>query len=491
VNAGSGSIKKTPPEGRHHQPVDLLVGRTIDHRYYLESRLGMGGMGTVYRAKRLHIGDTVAIKILNSEHTADTRAVERLHREAKVCASLRHPNTVTVYDYGISEDQLVYFVMELVEGDDLRRIILQNGQMSQTVAAEILIQICAALKVAHAKNVVHRDLKPENILVQTTPNGQHVKVLDFGIASLRNFGDDKLTQTGSVVGTPHYMSPEQCMGGVVDQRSDIYSLGIILFEMLAGTAPFNSTTPTAIAVQQVNNTPPPLRELNPNVSPEVEAVVMHALRKSPEERPQSASALAQELIAALNGDQPMSFAQKVTDERAAEMSNFGSSRRSGKRRALIPLSISLVMLFAVSAAFGLWRQGKNDGNKAQSTAIVVTQDLQAAAPTPQAKVELPINPIPDKPAVKPVADLPKKPSRPSSNHPVKKKAVETKKTVVTKKRAETEKDDDDEKEDRGFYRERRMMLDNDHRYRRYRHHSFGPDDRDRFYLRRRSRWYYR
>ncbi len=484
-------FQKTLQEVHQNQPVDPLVGRTIDRKYYLESRLGIGGMGAVYRAKRLQMGDEAAIKILNPEHAADPRAVERFRREATIGASLRHPNAVTVYDFGVSQDRLIYFVMELVEGNDLRSLILQTGQMSQSVAVEILVQACAALDEAHRKNVVHRDLKPENILVQSTPTGQRVKILDFGIASMCDFAGDKLTQTGGVVGTPHYMSPEQCMGEEVDGRSDIYSLGIILFEMLAGMAPFNSTTPTAIAVQQVSKTPPSLRDRNPKVSPEVEAVVMRTLRKLPEDRPQTASALAQELLAAVKCSQPMLIDHHAAVEEASDLSNFGSNQLTRKSNALGQLAISLVFLLTIAAGFGLWRLIKNDRNREQLTASVVTQSDPAAAPTPQAKIDQPINPNPDEPSEKPVPNVETNPSLPSDNQAVKRKVVDTKKRIAANRQAIPKKAANPEREYIGYYRDRRMMIGDDDRYGRYRYNSFGPDDRDRFRMRRRYRGYYR
>ena len=281
-----------------------LAGRALDQRYYLESKIGAGGMGTVYRARRLLIGDTAAVKVLHPEQMADSTAVERFRREAQTAARLKHPNVVTIYDFGISKDGLAYLVMELVEGESLGRLIEQQGTLPEATAAEIIRQVCAAMDEAHRQGVVHRDIKPENILVQTTPDEIHVKVLDFGIAAVRDITISRLTRTGSIVGTPYYMSPEQCLGEELDGRSDIYGLGIVLFEMLTGVVPFNSATPTAVVVQQVNQAPPRLRTLNANISPAVEAVVLHALDKRREARPQTAGDLARELIAAVNGTSP-------------------------------------------------------------------------------------------------------------------------------------------------------------------------------------------
>jgi serine/threonine protein kinase len=280
---------------------NLLVAQTIDGKYRLDEMLGAGGMGTVYQATRLLIGDTVAVKLLHPQQVADTQAVERFRREAQAAARLKHHNAVTIYDFGVSDDGVVYLVMELVEGRSLRDIIKQQGPLTPTAAAEIFTQACAALDEAHRQNIIHRDVKPDNIMINTTPNGLRVKVLDFGIAKLRDLATtaSSLTQTGSVVGTPHYMSPEQCMGEELDHRSDIYSLGVVLYEALTGILPFNSPTSAAIVVQQVTQPPPPLRSINMSVSPAVEAVVLRALEKPRNARPQTAGAMAQELSAAV------------------------------------------------------------------------------------------------------------------------------------------------------------------------------------------------
>jgi len=279
---------------------DSIIGRTIENKYRIDAKLGAGGMGAVYSAHRLLIGDEVAVKILHPQHVSEPQATERFRREAQAAARLKHPNAVSIYDFGVTSDGLVYLVMELVEGQSLREIIKQQGPLTQSAAAEVINQVCAALDEAHRQQIVHRDLKPDNIVVKTMLNGLRVKVLDFGIAKLRDLTAGNLTQTGSVMGTPHYMSPEQCLGEELDSRSDIYSLGVVLYEMLIGVVPFNSPTSTAVVVQHVNQAPPSLRAMNLSVSPGVEAVVLHALAKRPEDRPPSAAALANELNAAVS-----------------------------------------------------------------------------------------------------------------------------------------------------------------------------------------------
>jgi len=295
---GSGAQSKTAGTGA------TLIGRTIAEKYRIDGTLGAGGMGAVYRAHRLMIGDDVAIKVLHPQHVSEPEATERFRREAQAAARLKHQNAVSIYDFGVTSDGLVYLVMELVEGQSLRQIIKQQGPLTPSAAADVISQVCAALDEAHRHYIVHRDLKPDNIIVHASITGLRVKVLDFGIAKLRDLTAGNLTQTGSVMGTPHYMSPEQCLGEELDSRSDIYSLGVVLYEMLAGVVPFNSPMSTAVVVQHVNQAPTPPRSINLSISPAVEAVVLHALAKNRQERPQSAVMLAQELNAAVSGSGP-------------------------------------------------------------------------------------------------------------------------------------------------------------------------------------------
>ncbi len=282
---------------------DPLIGRAFEDKYRIESRLGTGGMGTVYSATRLLIGDSVAIKVLHPELVADSQAVERFRREAQAAARLKHSNAVAIYDFGTSRDGKVYIIMEMVEGESLRNIIQRRAPLDQSLAAEIISQVCAALDEAHRHDIVHRDIKPDNIVVTETTRGLRVKVLDFGIAKLLDLSTTTgvLTQTGVAVGTPYYMSPEQCMGEELDGRSDIYSIGIVLYEMLSGVVPFNSPTPTAVIVQQVTQPPPPLHAINVDIWPTVEVAVLHAMEKGREDRPQTAGAFAEELTAAVKG----------------------------------------------------------------------------------------------------------------------------------------------------------------------------------------------
>jgi eukaryotic-like serine/threonine-protein kinase len=366
-----------------------LIGRTLDQRYYLESKLGVGGMGTVYRAGRLMIGDWVAIKVLHPDQMADPQSVERFRREAQIAAGLKHPNVVTVYDFGVSREGLSYLVMELVEGESLRSLVDRQGRLTETDAVEIIRQVCAALGKAHRQGVVHCDIKPENILIQTTPVGLHVKVLDFGVAALRGVPAVRLTRTGVIIGTPHYMSPEHCLGEELDGRSDIYSLGIVLFEILTGVVPFDSPGTTAIAIKQVNELPPSPRALNPNISPAVESVALRALMKRRDARPQTAGEMAKALIAATGKVRPASpyfpmaaapevftpspittpiSREMVAPEHNGDVATLpdapifgeGTAKGGASGRLILPIFVALLLL---AGGGGLWWYLHKGGNE--------------------------------------------------------------------------------------------------------------------------------
>jgi serine/threonine protein kinase len=291
--------QRDSPTPTRAEAADALTGRTLDGKYRLDSRLGIGGMGAVFLTTRLHIGDTVAVKILHPEYGADPQFAERFRREAQAAARLKHPNAVSIYDFGITPDGLMFIVMELVEGRSLREIIKLQGPLAPTLVAEVTRQVCSALEEAHSRGIIHRDIKPDNIILHSTGTGLRVKVLDFGIAKLRDLAASNLTETGTVMGTPSYMSPEQCMAEELDNRSDIYSLGIVMYEMLCGVVPFKAPTSTATSIQHVTKPPPSMRGVNASIKPEIEAVVMHAIEKKREARPQTVAELAQEMSAAV------------------------------------------------------------------------------------------------------------------------------------------------------------------------------------------------
>lgn len=393
----SGASPRTASSG---EAAVSLLGKTLNQKYHLEARLGRGGMGTVYRARRVQIRDTVAVKILHPDYVTDARVVERFHRESQAAARLKHPNAVSVYDTGVSEEGLLYIVMEFVEGRTLRDFIRQRSPLTPAMAAEITRQVCAALDEAHRQGVVHRDLKPENINVQQTQQELHVKVLDFGVASLSDLSAHKLTQSGSVVGTPHYMSPEHCRGEELDGRSDVYSMGIVLFEMLTGSVPFNSPTTSALVIQHVTQPPPPLRSINLSISPAVEAVVLRALEKRPEDRQPTAGALAQELSAAVKGgaiaqtptaiNKPsaavltaQTSAEKLpaTEPVSPSITPAGAQTVSRPGRMFVPLLL-VTFLLSAGAALWFWWQSRQNRSLPQIkvTASPTVNPLDSAPP---------------------------------------------------------------------------------------------------------------
>ncbi|MCA1816248.1 MAG: protein kinase, partial [Acidobacteria bacterium] len=273
---------------------DPLVGQVLDEKYRLDERLGEGGMGTVYRATHLLIDRPVAVKVLHTRFVEDEAAQHRFRREARAAGRLQHPNAVAVTDFGSTPGGYVYLVMELLEGETLRDVLAQAAPLPTERAVALMSQVAAAVEAAHEGGVIHRDLKPGNIFVVRRKNLPPViKVLDFGIAKLAAESLDdsdvkNLTQTGVMIGTPRYMSPEQCDGDALTPASDVYSLGIIFYEMLTGETPFNGATPLAVALQHSSKQPRPPRELMPTLPPELERVVLHALAKKPAARPRDA-----------------------------------------------------------------------------------------------------------------------------------------------------------------------------------------------------------
>lgn len=254
-----------------------MVGRTFNNRYTLTERVGLGGMAEVYRAKDNVLGRTVAVKVMLPQYAADPTFTKRFRQEAASAANLQSPYIVSIYDWGL-DGETYYIVMEFLRGTDLKTAINERGAINQRKAAEIGSQIAQALSVAHEGGVIHRDIKPQNIMIQ--PDG-NIKVMDFGIARA---GDAGLSQTATVLGTAHYVSPEQAQGKELTGASDIYSLGVVLYEATTGKLPFDGQDAVSVAVKQVNELPAPPSTINPNLDPGLEAIIMKALEKDPSKR---------------------------------------------------------------------------------------------------------------------------------------------------------------------------------------------------------------
>jgi predicted Ser/Thr protein kinase len=311
-----------------------LRGKTLGN-YQIGEELGRGGMAVVYRAYQPSLNRYVAIKVLPPQLAFDRQFVERFLREARSAAGLRHPNIVVVHDVG-EQNGLYYIVMEYLEGRTLKEVIEQEGSLPPDRVARILEQVAAALDYAHARGFIHRDVKPANIFVG---EGDRVTLTDFGIAKAAAEAE-QLTRTGTLVGTPEYMSPEQAEGGIVDPRTDLYALGVVLYQMLTGQVPFKGNTPHSTLYAVVNQPPPPPRQLNPALPPAVEAVVLKAVAKRPDERFQRGAEMASALQAAVAGRaQP-----------AAAPPPRATPPRTSRRQAPTKKSSPLIWILAALAA---------------------------------------------------------------------------------------------------------------------------------------------
>jgi serine/threonine-protein kinase len=273
---------------------DTMIDTVFDGRYRIMRKLGAGGMANVYLAEDQELGRRVAIKILNDRHAGDDQFIERFRREAKNAAGLSHPNIVSIYDRGEAEGTY-YIAMEYLDGRTLKELIVSRGPAPIKTAIEYTRQILAAIGHAHRNGIVHRDIKPHNVVVDS--DGR-LKVTDFGIA---RSGASQMTEAGSIIGTAQYLSPEQAKGAPVDQRSDLYAVGVVLYELLTGKVPFSGDTPLEIAMKHLSKVPEPPSKLRPEVSDDLDMIVLRALAKDPEERYQTAEEMAADLSRVARG----------------------------------------------------------------------------------------------------------------------------------------------------------------------------------------------
>src|SRR5262245_35280501 len=350
--------------------------RVYGERYEVEALIGAGGMAEVWRGHDRVLNRTVAIKTLLPQFASDASFVDRFRREAQAAARLNHAGIVSVYDSG-TDDGTSYIVMQYIEGRTLADYLGAGKTLPPMQAAQIAQGIAEAIGAAHAQGVIHRDIKPANIMV--TRDGK-VLVMDFGIARLVA-GPETAPQTAAVLGTASYLSPEQAQGQAVDARTDIYSLGVVLYEMLAGRPPFTGDSPMAIAYKQVNATPPPPSSVNPEVTPELDAVVMRALSKNPANRYQSGSEFAEDLERARTGGHVLATPLLPTEGEATQVISRPQptsvlppteDQPGGNRKAWIGalIAILLMALLAAGAYLVVMMLGDDEGN-----ALVIVPDL--------------------------------------------------------------------------------------------------------------------
>jgi serine/threonine protein kinase len=299
---------------------DTLINMLFDGRYRIVRKLGSGGMADVYLAEDEELGRRIAIKILNDRHANDESFVERFRREAKNAAGLSHPNIVSIYDRGEAEGTY-YIAMEYLDGRSLKELVVARGPLPIPDAIDATRQVLAALRFAHRKGVVHRDIKPHNVMADA--DGR-LKVTDFGIARA---GVSQMTEAGSIIGTAQYLSPEQARGAAVDQRSDLYSVGVVLYEMLTGKTPFTGESPVEIAMKHLSDPPRPPSVERPDIPPDLDMIVLRALAKNPDDRFQTAEEMDAEL-------ERVSRGAGVSTETADAATAVLSSRPAGRRPPL-------------------------------------------------------------------------------------------------------------------------------------------------------------
>ena len=318
---------------------------TLGGRYRVERELGRGGMAKVFLGTDTVLGRTVAVKVLAPQFADDDGFVQRFRREAQAAASIGHPHIVSVFDTG-SDDGVHYIVMEYVEGRTLAEFLAGGGRILPDRAIDIAMDVCQALEAAHARGVIHRDIKPGNIMLN--PRGE-VKVTDFGIARVTTTADT-VAQTAAILGTASYLSPEQAQGQPVDARSDLYSLGCVVYEMVTGRPPFLGDSPVAVASKQVLEQPVPPSKLNSDVTPDLDAVILRALAKNPANRYQSAEEMRADLERAKRGlpvdATPLlaAGATQVLDRPPAQATQVLPPSEPERRNNWVPIAVTLVLI---------------------------------------------------------------------------------------------------------------------------------------------------
>jgi serine/threonine-protein kinase len=332
-----------------------MVGEVLSDRYEVEELVGTGGMSSVFRAHDRLLDRKVALKVLHPQYSEDAEYVERFRREARAVAALSHPNIVTVIDRGEHEGHQ-FIVFEYIAGENLKQLIQRRGPAPVTTALELAMQIARGLSFAHQQGLIHRDIKPQNVLL----NGDgEAKVTDFGIARSLDV-QQGMTQTGTVLGTSDYIAPEQAQGQRVDEHTDVYSLGVVLYELLTNEVPFPGENFVAVAMRHINEEPPPVRDKRPDVSPRLEAAVQRAMAKRPEDRFHTMADFCRELEADL---------AEAQGETVVAPALAGRKPRRQSRRGANPwpIILALLTLIAIGGVIAYLLVNRNNGTPASSS----------------------------------------------------------------------------------------------------------------------------
>jgi serine/threonine protein kinase len=340
---------------------DPFLGKLIKGRYNVISKIGEGGMGSVYLAEQVSIGRKVALKVLNGSYASDDEFIGRFRREARLAASLNHRNIVTVYDFDQGHDGSLFIAMEYLQGTRLSDVIRRDGPLEISRAVRLATQISEGLNVAHVNGVIHRDIKPDNVMVFGSRGAEEIKLMDFGIARMMDAGTttSNLTRAGVIMGTPAYMAPEQAEGTTVSEKTDIYALGIVLYEMLSGTVPFKASTPSAVLIKQLQETPTSLRKLRREVPSALESLVMRALEKKPQKRPRDMREVAEQLQkidapAAVDESQKTMMGTMVTGTSTSRWLDEFKEWQDRAKTAWSPKIWAAVLLVLLLGGGGYW-----------------------------------------------------------------------------------------------------------------------------------------
>ncbi|MFN7134753.1 MAG: serine/threonine-protein kinase, partial [Myxococcales bacterium] len=382
----------------------------IGGRYKITKKLGQGGMGSVYLAEHVGVGQRVAIKFLNPNFSGDPDIVRRFLNEAKSYGQVSHPHAVHLHDFGQDDEGALYISMEFIEGSDLKKLLEKEGRLRPRDAIDIALQVCDVLGYAHEKGIVHRDLKPENIMLQKGLRGFHAKVLDFGVARLMEEQGTRLTAAGTITGTPRYMSPEQAEGRDVDRRSDVYALGIVLFELLSGRHPYPGTTITEILRAQVLE-PMPHLDASLGLPGALDEVIQRATAKNREERfgtmAEFARALSESMptdaYEAFDASQAMAGAQTMVKGAAVEKTSHKASpydrqKQAGGNRTGLYAGIGAAALLLAGGAVALLGPSRPPQPAPNPTAAAPAPSVTPPVAPPPAQPPVPQAPVDAAPA---------------------------------------------------------------------------------------------